>query len=370
MKILEICPFSAGICGVWTRVLSESKEFVKLGYGVIVFSSNIEKGTGNIVSCEDEIEKIKIKRFHSKTGLIDKILSKNVTYFNFENDLRRLKPDLVITHLLHPHSFKALKICKELSIPCYLVTHAPFNVKRGLLLDIATKFYNFIKVKTKINQFTKVIAVTKWEVPYLLKLGVRKDKITYIPNGIPDEFFKQKKSGPIKGRDVLFLGRIAPIKGLETLILAAKQLPDINFSIVGTHEEDYLIKIKKLIKSENIMNVKFYPPIYDLNDKIRLIDQHKIFVLSSVREAMPQVILEAMSRGKLIISSATDGGKELINHKKNGFLFRIGNYDMLAKIIKENINGNKNIQKNAIQTSRKYSWSFLIKKYIKLFNEK
>jgi len=147
-------------------------------------------------------------------------------------------------------------------------------------------------------------------------------------------------------------------------------LPTINFSIVGAQEKDYLNKLKKLIKKENIKNVKFYPPVYNLKDKIKLIDQHKIFVLSSVREAMPQVLLEAMSRGKLIISSNTDGGKELINNKKNGFLFRIGDYDMLANLIKNNIEGNRKIQQNAIQTSKQYSWSFLIKRYIQLFNKK
>jgi len=361
MKILEITEFSAGICGVWTRVIAESKEFAKSGYKVTVFSSNIEKGTGKEVKCEDEINGIKIKRFRGKKTII----SKNVTSFDFESELIKENPDIVITHLIHPHSFKALKICLKNNIPCYLVTHAPFNVERRFPLNLATKIYYSLKVASQLDKFTKIIAITKWEMPYLANLGITKNKIEYIPNGISSEFFSQKRIKPKKG--VLFLGRIAPIKNLEALVKAARLLPKISFSIVGSAEKDYLKKLQILAK--NLKNIKIYPPVYDISKKIRLIDEHKIFVLPSKREAMPQALLEAMSRGKIVISSDTEGGKELIKDKKNGLLFDIGDYKSLAKIINSNLKGNKKLQNNALRDSRKYSWSNLIKSYILLFKK-
>jgi hypothetical protein len=45
LKILEICPFSAGACGVWQRVKQKSIELAKKGYEVRVFSSYFEKET-------------------------------------------------------------------------------------------------------------------------------------------------------------------------------------------------------------------------------------------------------------------------------------------------------------------------------------
>ena len=361
MKILELAPFSAGICGVWTRVLAESREFANLGHKVTVFSSDIVKGTDEKARCEETTGEVTIKRFKTKAN----ILTKNVTCFNFEKELIKLKPDMVITHLIHPHSFKALKICLKNKIPCYLVTHAPFNVKRKFPLNLAAELYYAVKVRPFLNNFTKIIAITKWEIPYLLKLGVKRYKVIYIPNGMPDEFFSQKRIKPKK--DVLFLGRIAPVKDLETLIKAAGLLPEIKFSIVGSAEKDYLRKIKVLTK--NLKNVQIYPPIYGLKKKIRLIDEHKIFVLPSKREAMPQALLDAMSRGKIAISSETDGGKELINNGKSGFLFRIGDYKKLAEIIRKNIKGNRAVQNNAIKESKKYSWSRLIKSYFKIFKK-
>lgn len=366
MKILEICPFSAGICGVWTRVLSESKEFTKLGNEVIVFSSDIEKGTGKKVLHEEKIKEIQIKRFNPNQDFLDKLVSGNVTYFNFEKEFINLKPEIVITHLLHPHSFKALRLCKQQNIPCYLITHAPFNVQRNFILSILTKIYYSIKVKSKLNNFTKIIAITKWEIPYLKKLGIPEDKIIYIPNGVPEEFFRQKKQKTKKQKDVLFLGRIAPVKNIELLIKTAKNLPEISFSVVGPAEEKYLKKLKYLIGDSS--NISILPPVYDLKEKIKLIDEHKIFVLPSKREAMPQVLIEAMARGKIIISSQTDGGKEIINDNRNGFLFEIGNSEQLVDLIKKNIKGNKQIQNQAKKDSEKYSWKNLIKKYQEILN--
>jgi len=358
MKILEITEFSAGICGVWARVLAESKELSKLGHKVFVFSSNRMQGSDDLAKCEDNINGIRIKRFKSKQG---KFITRNVTLFNFDKEINELKPDMIITHTLHPHSFRALKYAETNNIPIYLVPHAPFNVKRNFLLSIIKTFYDILKIRSKIKQFTKVIAITRWELPHLLRLGVKREKIAYIPNGLPNEFFKQKKVSPKK--DILFLGRITPIKDIGTLINAAKLLPALSFTIVGSKEKGYLDNL------EIPQNIRILGPVYNLQKKIRLIDEHKIFVLPSRREAMPQVLLEAMARGKVVISSNTDGGREIIQNGNTGFLFEIGDYKQLAKLIRENISGNKKIQLNAIKESKKYSWDKLIKIYSSLFKK-
>jgi glycosyltransferase involved in cell wall biosynthesis len=358
MKILEICPFSYGACGVWTRAKNESLEFSKLGHKVAIFSSNLEKGTNRIVESQDKIEDIEIFRFPSTKYPF----SQNVTFFNFEKQLEIFSPDLVITHLLHPHSFKALKICNKLNIPIFLVTHAPFNVKRNFPLNLVTDFWNW-RNKFRINNFDKIISIANWELPYLKNLNITDEKISYIPNGIPQEFFIQEESK--EQNKVLFLGRISQVKNLETLIESAKKLPKIKFSIVGSPEKSYLEKIQKDLPK----NVEIKEPIYNLKEKIKLIDEHKIFVLPSLREAMPQVLIEALSRGKIVISSNTDGGKEIIHDKENGFLFDIGNSEQLTELIKKNLKANKKIKENAKKSSKKYSWKILIKKYEKLFEE-
>jgi glycosyltransferase involved in cell wall biosynthesis len=360
LKIAEICPFSAGVCGVWSRVLSESLEFKKLGFDVNVFSSNLEKGSNQVAACEEETFGIKIARFESKSSKI----SNNVNIFDFETSLVKYNPDVIITHLLHPHSFKALEIARRLNKEIILVTHAPFNVKRKFPLNLATWFFNNFVIRSKLRKFSKIVAITKWEIPYLERLGLKKEKIYYIPNGLPKEFFINSKIKPTK--DVLFLGRIAPVKNLEVLIYAAKLLPKVKFSIVGSAEKEYLDYLQGIVSMEKISNVKFYPPVYDLKDKITLIDQHKLFVLPSKREAMPIVLLEALARGKIVISSNTDGGKEIIRNGKNGFIFNFENFEELSELITNNLKPSKKIQANAKDYSKLFDWRKLIKSYLSI----
>jgi len=127
-----------------------------------------------------------------------------------------------------------------------------------------------------------------------------------------------------------------------------------------------------LIKKLNLKNIHFYPVVYNLKKKIKIIDEHDIFVLPSKREGMPQALIEAMARGKIVVSSSTQGGKELINNGKNGFIFEIGNEKQLKEAI-ERINNMPDNEKNKIRNDtrksvEKFSWNRLIKETEKAYS--
>ena len=369
LKILELTNYSSGICGVWQRVKQESVELSKKGYDVKIFTSNATKGSKEIASSTDKLQDIEIIRFPFK-----KLGGESFMNWDFEKQALEFEPDIIIAHSYrHPHTLKALKIKEQLSksnkkCKVFLVTHAPFiegNITRNLSSKLFVTIYDkFIGPKSLIK-FDKIITITKWELPYLQRLGIKKQRIRYIPNGIPDEFFISK---PQTGKGVLFLGRIAPIKDLETLIRAMKGL-DFNLEIVGPTEENYEIKLKKLIKQLKLFNINFYPPVYDLVEKIKKIDSCEIFVLPSKREAMPQSLIEVMARGKIVISSDNPGSKEIITNNKNGFLFKVGDSEELTRLIAREISNPKNklIKQNAIKTANKFKWSKLIQDLESIF---
>lgn len=369
MKILEVAPFSAGVCGLWARIHAESQLLAKK-HNVYVFSSNIKRGSGKheIADVYEEIGGVKIHRFPARFHI-----GENTYFWNFEKDALKLKPDVIITHAYrHFYSSAALKISKKLKIPCFLVTHAPFvELKtRGFYLSLLAFLYDKLIGKNTINSYDKVLTITKWELPYLLKIGCKKEKIEYSPNGVPDEFFKIKSREKNNGiKKILFLGRVAPIKDIETLIKAVKLLRDAGINvcveIVGPIEEEYGKTLRNLIHKYNVTNIQFLGPVYDLKTKINIIDTADVFVLPSKREAMPQALIEAMARGKIIIASKTLGSTEIIKDCKNGFLFDIGNAKQLSEkvaYILKNYNKLKNIKKEAIKTSKQFAWSVLIKK--------
>ncbi len=369
MKILELTPFSAGACGVWARAKQESELLARKGHEVKVFSSNFVKGTNEIAPPQEISNNVEINRFPAR-----KLGGESFMHWNFYTEAIKFNPDVIICHSYrHPHTTTALKVKNKINCKVFLVTHAPFvekNTTRSFLSDLSVSIYDtFIGPRT-MKKFDKIITITKWEIPYLKKIGVSSDKIVYIPNGVPKEFFTQKKSK--EENKVLFLGRISPIKNLEVLIKSIPLIKDkkIKFELVGPAEEDYLDKLKSLANSLGVSKrIIFSNPVYDLVEKIKKIDSAKVFVLPSKREAMPQALIEAMAREKIVISSNNPGSKEIVQNEKNGFIFEKNDPEDLAKKISLALSSKKSMMKeDARKSVEKFNWNRVIRKIEKLIN--
>ncbi len=377
MNILEITNFSAGACGVWQRAFQESIELKKKGHKLLVLSSNSVKGSNEIAQEHEILGGIEIKRFPFK-----KLGGESFMYWlgkDAEKVAIEFKPDIIIAHAYrHLHTTQALKIAKNLKkqgITCkiFLVTHAPFERERGLLQETVVLFYDNIIGRFSLRKFDKIIAITKWEIPYLKNLGLREEDIRYLPNGIPNSFFIQKSAK--EENKILYLGRISPIKNLQVLIKSLSLINDkeVLLELVGPAEEDYRKYLTDLIEDLNLKNrIIFSQPIYDIKEKIKKIDLSKIFVLPSLSEGMPQSLVEAMAREKIVIASNNKGNSDIVNDRVNGFLFEIKNETQLAGIIdycldNKNKKNLEEIKKQAKSSVLRFKWGKLINDLESLF---
>lgn len=166
----------------------------------------------------------------------------------------------------------------------------------------------------------------------------------------PFEFKKIKKNSNIKigkiySNNVLKLisvGRLTFQKDFTTLIKAIKLVKTrVELLIIGKGKEKE--NITKIINDNN------------LNDRIKLlgyqknpfkfIKQSDIFILSSVFEGSPNVLVEAQFLKKFIISTdCPTGPREILKNGELGSLVKIGDYKEIARII-ENFKFNKSIKK-------------------------
>ena len=374
LKILEITNYTAGGCGVGARVLQESSLLVKKGYQVQIFSSFFVKGSNEIASKGEVINSVQIKRFPAK-----KLGGESFMIWNFESEALKFNPDIIIVHAYrHIHTTRALKIAKKLNAKIFLVTHAPFdrNSTRTLFQRGTVFFYDQFIGKKTLKRFDKIIAITKWEIPFILNLGLTRDKIEYIPNGIKDEFFRNNKKVKEENK-IIYMGRISPIKNLKVMIKAIPLLDNTNtiFEIIGPCENNYLKKLVSLIKDINLENrVKIINKNYIYQEEIKQLNSAKFFILPSLSEGMPQVLVEAMALGKVVIASNNKGNADLIIDGKNGFLFKNNDEKDLAEKINKisSIKKDKfnNIKKEAKKTASQFSWDKIINKIEELINEK
>ena len=95
-----------------------------------------------------------------------------------------------------------------------------------------------------------------------------------------------------------------------------------------------------------------------------------VFILSSLYEGLPNVLLESLSLKKFIISSnCPTGPKEILDRGKNGFLFKMGEEnDLLRKIIFyfQNKEKCKNLIYNGFNRLWRFDYHSNLEKYVKL----
>jgi glycosyltransferase involved in cell wall biosynthesis len=121
--------------------------------------------------------------------------------------------------------------------------------------------------------------------------------------------------------NIVYVGQISERKGLHILVEAFNTLSsDVHLYLVGGdwQTEGFPQKIKS--KLENLECKNRVHLINHRTDAVSIINQSDIFILPSLSEARPRVILEAMSLGKCIISTKVGGIPDMISHNKTGLL--------------------------------------------------
>ena len=212
-------------------------------------------------------------------------------------------------------------------------------------LDFKRKFKNRFNLKTLCiyNPLNKKEIITKSKIKPKIKFS--KKKINFIN-----------------------VGRFTDQKNQITLLKAINLLKDkINFNllIVGYGKQKNLLL--NYINENNLhKKVKIVP--YQTNP-YNLIKSSDIFILTSLYEGLPNVLLEAQVLKKFIISSnCPTGPREILLNGKAGYLFKVKDYQILSKLILK-ILRNKKIMYKKIETGYKnldrFNYELNLNKYYK-----
>jgi glycosyltransferase involved in cell wall biosynthesis len=116
--------------------------------------------------------------------------------------------------------------------------------------------------------------------------------------------------------EVLFVGRGAPQKRIHLIgeiALYCKQLNlPIHFSFVGDVADYIPFSLRD--------SVTLHGAITDADKIASIYQSSDILILTSAFEGLPLVVMEMMSRGKVVLSTAVDGIPDYIKHNYNGLL--------------------------------------------------
>jgi glycosyltransferase involved in cell wall biosynthesis len=186
-----------------------------------------------------------------------------------------------------------------------------------------------------VSQALKEHLVRKQKIPG--------DKISIIYNGVELDLFKQKAQEeinikndfniPVDSPLIGTVGRLAWQKGFEYLIEAApmvlESFPQARFLIVGEGQlkNDLIAQARRLHVQNNLLFTGF------LGNIQTILADLEIFVLPSLREGFPMIILEAMAMSKPIVATQIQGVVEQLSDGKEGILVPPRNPEALASAI-------------------------------------
>jgi len=163
----------------------------------------------------------------------------------------------------------------------------------------------------------------------LMATGMSKDRIVVEPYGVDLRAFTQPTARTyVAGRPlkVLCVGMISYRKGVRDVIAAARRMKrDAHFDLMGAMIEPSLLK--SLPENVTYHGVKVQAEV------IAAMQAADVFVLGSVEDAFPLVVLESMATGLPVVVSDHAGGGENVVDGVTGILFPATQVDRLVSAL-------------------------------------
>jgi len=141
---------------------------------------------------------------------------------------------------------------------------------------------------------------------------------------------------------VIFFGRLIDEKGVDVLVKAASQLPEVNFRVIGDGPD--LDRLQNLSDDLGVCNIVFTGPKWGEAMNEELSACRFVVVPSLWHENFPYVINQSFAFGKPVIGSNRGGITELVAHGERGLVYDALDASCLATAIKSLCNDPENLK--------------------------
>ena len=253
------------------------------------------------------------------------------TVWRLAAEIQDFRPDL-----LHAHDYKtnvlAVALGQWFRLPVMTTAHG--YVTRGGRLEA----YYWVD-RWALRRMDHVVTVSEDLYELMLSLGIPRSRCSLVENAIDTSAYRRRESvetaqqrwGLAPGRLTIgAVGRLSAEKGFDLLIQAADQLLrqgfDFELLIVGEGTERPRLEalISALNRTDRVRLMGY------VTDTIQFYEALDVFALSSLREGLPNVLLEAMAMEIPVVASRVAGVPRLVRHEENGLLVDPGSVEQLA----------------------------------------
>ncbi|MBE5964209.1 MAG: glycosyltransferase family 4 protein [Lachnospira sp.] len=230
-----------------------------------------------------------------------------------------------------------------------------------------------IRYIRRISAFVshKVVTLTKRSKnDYIERFHLKKSKVCYIYNSIDDATLENAHEYNEGSKLLLSVGRFGKEKGYDMLVKVAKLIfaeqNDWQWHIYGDGET--FLETKKLIEENGLCDKVI---LKGRSDNIpKLYKDYGVFVLTSYREGLPLVLLEAKANNLPIVSfDCMTGPAEIVENNVNGYLIPTYDIECMADKLLELIGNDekrRTFAANASKGIEQFSKETIVNKWIEL----
>lgn len=256
-----------------------------------------------------------------------------------------------------------------------LFSHKPYVVAcMGSDIRIPSRKFLSRALQLPFLRNAKSVVVVSKEIAVLLKqkYGIPKYKILVVGSSYDDRItqkFANVRRYPEteQTKRIISVANMRPEKDHMTLLKAfailIKSMNNVQLYLVGNgllkHQlEEYCIH-------HNLHSVKFLGRLLHV-DALENIANSDIFILTSVEEGMPTVILEALALGKPVIATAVGGIPEIVKDDVNGILIPPRSPEPIAKALDRLLSNSglrRKLGRAAAESVKDYAWDKTVEKY-------
>jgi glycosyltransferase involved in cell wall biosynthesis len=155
-------------------------------------------------------------------------------------------------------------------------------------------------------------------------------KLRIVHCGVDPEAFEVKKHEG-RGGQLLFVGRLAAMKGLPILLNVLAKLEGVTLDIAGDGPDRQLLVEKvRALRISSRVNFLGYQSQQQVRELLKKAD---IFVMSSFAEGVPVVLMEAMAAGVPVVATRIAGIPELVHDGRSGLLVAPGDVNEMANAV-------------------------------------
>jgi D-inositol-3-phosphate glycosyltransferase len=323
-----------------------------------------------------------------------KEFSDNILAFAQEKEIQY---DLIFSHYWLS-GLAALRLKKAWNVPMAHMFHTLAHLKNKIASSAEEKDGQYrIDGELKVLKGAdRIIVATRDEKENLLSLySAKEKKIKVIPPGvdtahfypIPVEEAKEYIGMPEDEKMILFVGRIEPLKGIDTLIRAIAQIrkadvlsicPHYLYIIGGNPEasgEDAskeMRRLQDLCAKLDLHDLVLFLGKRDQDSLQYYYSAAEMVVMPSHYESFGMVALEAMACGTPVIATQVGGLQHLVQDGETGFVIPNGDPDALEEkitmlICQEAMKDR--MSSNSVAYAQTLNWDVIAEKLIKQFKK-